>query len=82
MNSRVSKQGQGTTADRDGSNTFESQHAEIIERTLRWADEAAARRDYVEALRWVETVRGLGEALPGQYEAKRRVWRRLASAAG
>lgn len=51
---------------------------EIIGRTLRWADEAAARRDYVEALRWVDTVRSLGEALPGHYEAKRRVWRRLA----
>ena len=48
---------------------------------MRWADEAASRLDYVEALRWVETVRGLGEALPGHYEAKRRAWRRLASAA-
>jgi hypothetical protein len=82
INSRVPKLGQGTTGDRHESNTFESQHAEIIGRTLRWADEAAARQDYVEALRWVETVQGLGEALPGQYEAKRRVWRRLASAAG
>lgn len=78
----MSKQGQGTTGDCDGSNTFESQHAEIIGRTLRWADEAAARRDYVEALRWVEAVRGLGEALPAHYEAKRRVWRQLASAEG
>jgi len=66
----------------DGSNPFESQHAEIIRTTLRWADEAAARRDYAEALRWVETVRGLGEALPGHYEAKLQLWRRLASAAG
>ena len=62
------------------SNAFESKHAAIIARTLRWADEAAARRDYVEALRWVETVRSLGEALPEHYEAKRRVWRQLASA--
>lgn len=59
---------------------FESQHAAIIERTLRWADQAAARDDYAEALRWVETVRSLGEALPEHYEAKRRTWRRLASA--
>jgi hypothetical protein len=64
----------------DGSNAFESKHAEIIARTLRWADEAAARRDYVEALRWVETVRRIGEPLPGHYEAKRRTWLRLASA--
>jgi hypothetical protein len=69
------------TGDGDGSNIFESQHAAIIARTLRWADEAAARCDYAEAVRWVETVRSLGEALPGHYEAKRRVWLRLASAA-
>lgn len=48
---------------------------------MRWADEAAARCDYAEAVRWVETVRSLGEALPGHYEAKRRVWVQLASAA-
>lgn len=59
---------------------FESQHAAIIETTLRWADEAAARRDYAEALRWVETIRSLGEALPEHYEAKRRMWLQLASA--
>ena len=64
----------------DGSNDFESKHAEIIARTLRWADESAARRDYVEALRWVETVRSLGEPLPRHYEAKRRAWLRMASA--
>jgi hypothetical protein len=64
----------------DGSDGFESRHAQIIARTLRWADEAAARRDYVEALRWVETVRSLGEPLPGVYEAKRRAWLRSASA--
>ena len=66
----------------DPSTAFESKHAAIIARTLRWADEAAARLDYVEALRWVETVRSLGEALPEHYEAKRRVWCQLASASG
>jgi hypothetical protein len=78
----MSMQGPGPTADgaEDRSNVFESQHAAIIGRTLRWADEAAGRRDYVEALRWVETVRSLGEALPEHYEAKRRRWLRLASA--
>jgi len=54
--------------------TFEAQHAAIVARTLRWADEAAARDDYVEALRWVETIRGLGEELPDEYEAKRESW--------
>jgi hypothetical protein len=56
------------------SESFEAKHAEIIARTLRWADEAAARRDYVEALRWVEKVRSLGQTLPDAYEAKRQAW--------
>jgi len=53
---------------------FEAQHAAIIARTLRWADEAAARHDYVEAVRWVETIRSLGQGLPDEYEAKRESW--------
>ena len=55
-------------------NDFEARHAAIIARTLQWADEAAARQDYGEALRWVETVRCFGNALPDDYEAKRRRW--------
>ena len=64
----------------DASSAFESKHAAIIARTMRWADEAAARCDYLEALRWIETVRSVGETLPEEYEAKRRAWLRLASA--
>ena len=58
----------------DRANSFEAQHAAIIARTLQWADEAAGRHDYAEALRWVETVEGVGEPLPGEYEAKRQAW--------
>jgi hypothetical protein len=53
---------------------FEAKHAAIIARTLRWADEAAARRDYAQAVHWVETVRGLGDDLPAEYEARRDGW--------
>ena len=53
---------------------FEAQHAAIIARTLRWADEAAAREDYVQAVRWIETVRRLGHDLPDEYEAKHKTW--------
>jgi hypothetical protein len=79
----VSMQGQAPASDSGdgGPNTFESKHADIISRTLRWADEAAARRDYAEALRWVETIQNIGEPLPRHYETKRRAWLRLASAA-
>ena len=53
---------------------FEANHAAIIARTLRWADEAAARGDYVEAVRWVKTVRDLGHDLSSEYEAKNQTW--------
>jgi hypothetical protein len=53
---------------------FEANHTAIIARTLGWADAAAARHDYVQAVRWVETVRGLGDDVPDEYEAKREVW--------
>jgi hypothetical protein len=41
---------------------------------LRSADEAAARDDYVEAVRWVETIRRLGDELPDEYKAKLETW--------
>jgi hypothetical protein len=53
---------------------FEARHAAIIARTLRWADEAAARGDYGRAVHWLETVRGLAHDLPAEYEAKRKTW--------
>jgi len=53
---------------------FEAKHAAIIARTLGWADEAAARHDYTQAVRWVDTVRGLGHDVPDEYEAKRQGW--------
>ncbi len=43
-------------------------------RTLDWADEAASRHDYVEAVRWVKTVRRLGPELPDGYETKYETW--------
>jgi hypothetical protein len=55
---------------------FEARHAAILARTLRWADDAAARHDYAQAVHWVETVRGLGHDLPAEYEAKRDMWLR------
>lgn len=69
-------QGVGWTGDGgdDRSDRFEAKHAAIIARTLRWADEAAGRHDYAQALHWIETVQSLGEALPSDYEAKRQGW--------
>jgi hypothetical protein len=53
---------------------FEANHAAIIARTLRWADDAAARGDYAKAVHWVKTVRDLGHGLPTEYEAKNQTW--------
>jgi hypothetical protein len=66
----------GDTDDRqEGAGTgFEAKHAAIIGRTLRWADDAAARRDYAQAVRWVETVRALGPDLPDEYKRKHENW--------
>lgn len=55
--------------------SFEAKHAAIIDRTLRWADDAAERGNWGEALRWVEKVRSLGQPLPAGYEEKRQSWR-------
>lgn len=62
--------------ERGRSDDFEARHSAIIARTLRWADQAAERRDYARALHWVEMVRSLGQALPDAYAAKRRAWLR------
>ena len=67
---------------RGRSENFEARHAAIITRTLRWADEAADRRDYVEALRWVEKIRSVGQTLPDDYEAKRQAWLRAVDRGG
>jgi hypothetical protein len=56
------------------ASAFEANHAAIIARTLRWADDAAARGDYVQAVRWVKTVRDLGHDLSSEYEAKNQTW--------
>jgi hypothetical protein len=53
---------------------FEANHAAIIARTLRWADRAAARGDYREAVHWVETVGDLGHELSAEYEVRRDTW--------
>ena len=50
--------------------------AAVAARTLRWADEAASRGDYADALGWIEVVRATADGLPGPYERKRVAWLR------
>lgn len=56
-----------------------TRHAQAVLRSLRFADDAAARGDYRDALGWVDTVEHIGDTLPAEYEAKRRTWLRAAA---
>lgn len=52
-------------------------HRLAVARTLDWADQAAARGEYGEALAWLETVEAVDFELPQPYVVKRAAWRRL-----
>jgi hypothetical protein len=52
----------------------QTKHRTAVERTLQWADEAAARGDHGDALAWLDTVEAIGDALPAQYRVKRGEW--------
>lgn len=53
-----------------------ARHLTAVARSLALADAAADRGEYVEALAWIRAVLAIGEALPAEYEAKRRAWQR------
>jgi len=55
-------------ADRHGGDS------RAIAATLRWADAAAARHDYGEALHWLDTVAAMRGELPDDYAVKRAAW--------
>lgn len=50
-------------------------HRTAVANTLTWAEESAARGDYVNALSWLN-VDAISETLPGADELKRLDWRR------
>jgi len=66
----------GTRSARD-----HQRHQAAVANTLGWADEAAGRDDYHDALAWLRTLEAIGEILPEQYLAKREAWTRRARAA-
>lgn len=49
-------------------------HAAAVMRSLGWADEAAGRADWANALGWIEVVEACGDELPDQFRAKRERW--------
>ena len=56
-------------ADRD------AKHRAAVARSLQWADDAALRADYADALGWVGTVQAVDGEIPDEYKAKRDTWR-------
>jgi hypothetical protein len=53
-------------------------HRAAVARTLGWADEAAARHDFRDALAWLRTLEAIGETLPDHYLRKQEAWKRRA----
>ena len=51
-------------------------HRVAVANTLTWAEESAARGDYVNALAWLNVLDAIGETLAEPYEIKRLDWRR------
>jgi hypothetical protein len=56
--------------------TFASggRHERAVARTLEFAEEAASRGDFSEALAWLETLDAIGRRLPSEYASKRVEW--------
>ena len=57
-------------------------HQAAVARTLRWADEAAARHDFRDALAWLKTLEAIGETLPDHYLHMQEAWTHCLSASG
>jgi hypothetical protein len=50
-------------------------HEAAVERSLRWAQESADHGDYARALGWIRVLEAIGEQIPPDYQARRRVWK-------
>jgi hypothetical protein len=59
----------------------DARHRASVARSLRWADEAAERADFADALGWVRIVEVVDGALPDEYQTKRNGWRLALSSA-
>ena len=51
-----------------------SSHEAAVIQTLRWADDAAAERDYAGALEWLVAIEAIGDQLSEVHLGKRAVW--------
>ncbi len=53
-----------------------ARHRAAVRRTISWADEAAARRDFAGALEWLAVIEAIGDRLSAAQLARRRAWAR------
>ena len=49
-------------------------HNAAVARTLAWANEAAARHEYADALSWLAVLDAIGDPLPAGYATKQAAW--------
>lgn len=61
---------------RDPHQGRDANHVAAVARSLQWADEAAGRTDYADALAWIQTVEVVDGELPEEYKTKRDTWLR------
>lgn len=54
----------------------DARHRAAVRRTISWADEAAARRDFAGALEWLAVIEAIGDRLSAPQLARRRAWAR------
>jgi len=59
-----------------GPRCAHGRHQAAVARSLGWADEAAARRDFRDALAWLRTLEAIGETLPDRYLRRQEAWTR------
>ena len=62
--------------DASGRARFSSEkHEHAVARTLEFAEEAAGRGDFTDALSWLATVQAVDRHLPPEYLTKQEKWR-------
>lgn len=51
-----------------------AKHLAAVAQSFAWAEESAARGDYVDALGWIAAVEATGDRLSDAFETKRHAW--------
>jgi hypothetical protein len=65
----------GQLSGQGGIRSPEERHERAVARTLEFAEEAAGRGDFPDALAWLQTLEAIGRVLPMEYLSKREAWR-------